>query len=373
MEIKNFGPNNEVSVAVTVMRNGVERGHAADELLDGNTIPRLCRAVGEGACAQACKLLDLERSEVGVMCAENNIANALNQFGVEPENFMLVAATADNVFFGDSINETKTFESSEGYNQLPEANAFFYRPGMDKGPNGKPIDAIGMRMADCGSINIEFIDRQGNLVIGQSHFSRTNMRGPTAFKHELKGKRVSWAEYVLASAIDHYGASKDSIRIYLAAAVEGKDFVHKYDSKNDMDGHYPGWSELGFMHRDETTGETLIDYREMIQWQLDNAAESLKIHKPFIKTDSAINTGDLVLGHASHHWASKGKIEHGRDLYITGVDLDNLARLAASNREAADAYSSTAQFEYAEQAVADAEILERIINGRRPDLYRPTY
>jgi len=373
MEIKKFGPNNEVSVAVTVMRKGEARGSELEELFDGNTIPRLCRAVGEGACAQACQLEEEQRAETGVLCAENNIASALNQFGVEPENFMLVAATTDNVFFGDSLEETKAFESSEGYNQLPEANAFFYRPGIDKGPNGKPIDVIGMRMADCGSINIEFIDRQGNLVIGQSHFSRTNMRGPTAFVHEVNEKRVSWAEFVLATAIDHYGASKDSIRIYLAAAVEGKDFIHKYDSKKDMDGHYPGWSELGFMHRDETTGETLIDYREMIQWQLDSAAESLNIHKIFIKTDSAINTGDLGLGHASHHWASKGKIEHGRDLYITGLDLDDLARIAASNREVADAYSTTAQFEYAEQAIADAEILERIINGRRADLYRPTY
>jgi hypothetical protein len=373
MEIKKFGPNREVSVAVTVMRNEAAYGTGAEDLLDGNTIPRLCRAVGEGACSQVCQLSDQARIDSDVLCAENNISSALEQFGVAPENFMLVAATADNIYFGDSLGETKVFQSTEGYSQLPEANAFFYRPGIDKGPNGKPIDAMGMRMADCGSINIEFIDTQGNLVIGQSHFSRTNMRGPSAFEHELDGKQVSWAEYVLGTAINHYGANKGSIRIYLAAAVEGKDFIHHYDNKEKMDQHYPGWSELGFMHRDEVTGETLIDYREMIQWQLENAADSLEIYKPFITTSEAINTGDLSLGHASHHWASKGRIEQGRDLYITGVNLLEIARIAASNREVADAYFSTAQFEYAEQAIADAEILERVINGREPDLYRPSY
>lgn len=373
MEIKKFGPNNEASVAVTVMRRGNLEGKEPSELLDGNTIPRLCRAVGEGACAQACQLGEQERSEAGVMCAENNISSALEKFGVEPGNFMLAAATADNVFFGDSLDKTNAFESQEGYSQLPEANAFFFRPGIDKGPNGKPIDAMGMRMADCGSVNYEFKDRQGNLVLGQSHFSRTNMHGPSAFNHEVEGKKVSWAEHVLASAIEHYGADTSSIRIYVAAAVEGKDFIHNFDSEEKMNKYYQGWSELGFMHRDEESGETLIDYREMIMWQLEGAAQAHGVSKSFIKAENAINTGDINLGHASHQLASKVKIEHGRDLYITGVNLDNLAFTAASLREVADAYSSTAQFEYADDANNDAEMLERIINRRRPDQYRPTY
>jgi hypothetical protein len=316
MEINNFGHSNEVSVAVTVMRNGAERGRRVDELLDGNTISRLCKAVGEGACAQACQLLDDARAEAGVMCAENNIASALETFGVASENFVLAAATHDNVNFGDNIEHTQAFTSSEGYVQIPETNAFFFRPGIDNSPNGQSIDALGMRMADCGSVNYQMIDRNGDLVLGQAHFSRTNMCGPSALKHELHGEQVSWGEYVLSSAIEHYGANPESVEIYLTAAVEAKDFVHNYDSSEKMHEHYPGWDELGFMHRSVSNGATLIDYREMISWQLAQAASRYGLQSHQIDTSHAKNTGDLTLGHASHHWSTKGIIEHGRDLYI---------------------------------------------------------
>ncbi len=54
-----------------------------------------------------------------------------------------------------------------------------------------------MRMADCGDVIYTFADWDGNDVVGISHFSRPNMLGPSAYKHEIHGKKVSWAEYVL--------------------------------------------------------------------------------------------------------------------------------------------------------------------------------
>jgi hypothetical protein len=376
MEKQRIGFENVVSVGVTVMRNGEARGDSPDQLQDGNTIPRLCSALGEGACAQACIVEGEDRKEIGVLCAENNIANALEEFGVEPENFVLVGATADNIFFGDSLEDTRVFESKEGYSQLPESNAFFFRPGIDKGPNGKLIDAMGMRMADCGSVNMQFIDSDGNLVIGQAHFSRTNMHGPSEFNHELNGEKVSWGEFVIGSAMKHYGASSSSVRIHLSAAVEGKDFIHNFDTDEKMQSTWKGWDELGFLHRDEHSGDTLINYREMIDWQLKRAGDSFAIPGHFINTDKATNTGDVSTGHASHHWSSKRnnfRIAPGRDLYITGVDLDNLAVIAANAKENADMYTSSAQFEEATECYEYASRINSIINGRRNDLYRPSY
>jgi hypothetical protein len=375
MDKRPLGIEKIASVGVTVMRDGEARGDNPTELRDGNTIPRLCRAVGEGACAKACKLNFDQREEAGVMCAENNINSALEEFGVSSENFLLASATADNVYFGDSLDGTNALVSDEGYNQLPETNAFFFRPGIDKGPNGKLIDAVGMRMADCGSVNMQFLDSEGNIVLGQAHFSRTNMFGPSEFQHELNGEKVSWAEFVIGSALEHYGVNNWSMKIFLSAAVEGKDFIHNFDTEQKMKKTWPGWDELGFLHRNADTGDTLIDYREMIDWQLQRASERFDISPRRIETGMAINTGDLALGHASHHWSSKrkDKIAPGRDLYITGVNLDDLAALAASSRESADMYNASAQFEDAAYEQEFANRIERIISGRRKDLYRPTY
>lgn len=346
------------TAAVTVMRQGDKFGASTDQLEDGNTIPRLCQMAGEGACANVCQLYTISDDVYQPkMCAEENISIAVEEFGIHIDSLVIAAATQDNVVFGDSIHDIAEAPDDGDYQKVPAANAFFFRPYEDKTLAGQPMLAAAMRMADCGSLMIEFEDKSGALVLGQSHFSRTNMRGPTAYKsdHELDGKPVSWAEYVFGQAIEHYGAKVDTIKVKLAAAVEGKDFVHHYNSVNDMNNHFPGWAELGFIHPDPDKTEDfdcLIDYRQMIEWQMERAAERFGLEPSNIDTKEAINTGDISTGHASHHWASepKKKIAHGRDMYIIGVtDLDlqihGLEASMTSLFDSAEGYFASAQFE----------------------------
>ncbi|MCW1907980.1 MAG: hypothetical protein KIH63_001425 [Candidatus Saccharibacteria bacterium] len=307
------------AVAVTVMRHNEAFGADPTELEDGNMIPRLCAAVGAGVCARACQLEGNERAEVGKACAENNIAAALESFGVQPEQFVLAGATKDIVRFGDSLSIKEVKQSSEGYSQVPDTNAFFFRPGIDTLPNGNFIEATGMRMADCGAVNYQLTDHDGNQVVGMAHFSRTNMRGPSKFEHTFHDEQASWSDTVIGSALEHYQADPSSVSIYVSAAVEGKDFIHHYDNVETMEEHYPGWNELGFMHPlgDQTEDfDCLIDYREMIGWQLEGSAHRFGFTLHDSQLESAINTGDLLLGHASHHAATHDEIAHGRDLYM---------------------------------------------------------
>ena len=46
----------EFDAAVTQMREGSAFGGTAEELHDGNMIPRLCHFAGEQACASVCQL-----------------------------------------------------------------------------------------------------------------------------------------------------------------------------------------------------------------------------------------------------------------------------------------------------------------------------
>ncbi len=302
---------------ISTMRAGDAFGEGVQELESGNMIPRLCTAAekvaGSEACRQVCQLNPVGRQEAGVLCAENNIRSVIDALGTTPDQFVMVGATADEVGFGFS---EEIVENNEGYMQMPGYNAFFFRPGIDG------LSHAAMRMADCGAVIYEFEDRDNELVVGIAHFSRTNMRGPSAYEHELNGRKVSWAEFVLGSAMEHYQAEVESVRIELVAAVEGKDFIHHYEDQAAMDRHYPGWKELGFMHpAADTDFDCLIDYCEMIEWQLGQSIQSPMLRQKLrqIRVNNAINTGDLSLGHASHHWASKGAIAHGRDMYVVGL------------------------------------------------------
>src|SRR5262249_20991541 len=148
---------------------------------------------------------------------------------ISPENFAMVAATQDRVVFGDAITEAGASQHEDGYTVVPNCNAFFFRPGKDVANDGEhSLTNVAMRMADCGDLIYTFQDRNGDDVVGISHFSRTNMRGPSAYMHELDGTMVSWGEYVLGNAVAHYGADPAAINIRLVAAVEGENFIHHY-------------------------------------------------------------------------------------------------------------------------------------------------
>ncbi len=326
----------EFDAVVTQMRDGAAYGATAEELVDGNMIPRLCQFAGEQACAQTCQLrAENVEDPSGKLCASENILTSLRTSYISPENFAMVAATQDRVLFGDTMDDNGATRHEDGYSLVPNCNAFFFRPGKDKTHNGhRNLNNVAMRMADCGDVIYNFNDEQGEEVVGIAHFSRTNMRGPSAFVHELGDKKVSWGEYVLANAVEHYGADPASMKIRLVAAVEGENFVHHYADRNGMEAHYPGWDELGFMHpSSDTDFDCLIDYREMIQWQLTDGISnpSLRVPMENITLEGAIDTGDLTQGHASHHAASHGDIAHGRDMYMVG--LNKRAGIAARINE----------------------------------------
>jgi hypothetical protein len=142
--------------------------------------------------------------------------------------------------------------------------------------------------------------------------------------HELDGEKVSWGEYVLGSALGHYSANPETVDIKLVAAVEGKDFVHHFATGEKMEKYFPSWSELGFMHPEGAEDfDCLIDYHEMIGWQLTESIQNpaLRLSANQVNTEEVINTGDLSLGHASHHAAQRDKIVHGRDMYIVGSKI----------------------------------------------------
>lgn len=326
--MKSIEINADVTASVTQMRLGSEFGSSPDELLDGNVLPRLCAFAGSNACAEACRLKLLETAEsIPKMCAEENILGALDELYVNPENFAMVSATKDRVGFADQLEALGSSRHKDGYTVVPECNAFFFSPSKDMTHNRfRRLTHVAMRMADCGDVIYTFQDREGDEVLGIAHFSRTNMRGPSAYMHELDGRQVSWGEYVLGSAIDHYGADPASVKVKLVAAVEGKNFIHHYNDDAQMEAHFPGWNELGFMHPAEAKDfDCLIDYREMIRWQLldsiQNPAHKLTAEQ--IDTTGPIDTGNLTLGHASHHAATHEKIAHGRDMYILGLSPKN--------------------------------------------------
>lgn len=312
-----------VVTAVSVMRKQGEFGDRPEQLQDGNTIPRLCMAVGEEACKEVCQLSGGVREAAGIKCAENNVTKIVDSYGVELDSFLMVSASEDNVVFGDELEEKGAFVTDEGYAQLPACNALFFRPGVDQLPTGSKVEVMAMRMADCGSVNFRFNDSEGNLVLGQAHFSKPNMAGPTEFMHEIDGRKVSWGEYVAVKAMEHYVANPDEVEIYLAAAVDKEDFVFQFDTLETMRKHFKGWEELGLVEpqQHERAGERfdcLVYYREMIDWQLEQATQAVGFNPSKIDTSQAINTGDIWLGHASHRLGSRGMTAQGRDMYLIG-------------------------------------------------------
>ncbi len=312
-------------VAISVMRNGNAFGDKSDGLQDGNVSPAFCLAFGKEACKLACQNIGQNTAEPK-MCAEENLSVAIETFGVSADRFALVIANADNVKFGDETVRDKEPKGEGTYTKVEDSNAFFFRPGYDRTADGEPLLAAGMRMADCGALVVRFSDDEGRLVHGMVHMSRTNMRGPDAYKdeHVLNGKKVFWAEYVLGSAIEHYGTDPSQVSVRLLASVDQGTFIHNYANEAKMEAAYPGWDKLGFMKRKDDKAEDFdcaIDFRGMIGWQLGQAVKTLGLEPNLLDLEGAINTGVLESGFASHYLAARRKllVAEGRDLYLIGI------------------------------------------------------
>jgi len=355
---------------VSIMREGSEFGINAEQLQDGNTLSSLCLAAGEGACKNVCQIDQVDEYEPKI-CAEENIEFIAAEAGIVLDRLVIVPPTEDSVLFGDKINKGSDVPDSGMYQKTTPANAFFFRPGIDQTLSGQTMAGVGMRMADCGSVGFEFNDCDGALVIGQSHFSRTNMHPETEFDEELRigGEPVSWAEHVLQSAIDHYGADIATIKIQLAAATEGKSF--SFPTVEKFQKYWPGWIEKGFAEVVVNAAgslDVIVGYRKMIDWQLKRAADRFGIDTGNILYEHAINTEDVRLGHASHQNARIGKIAHGRDLYVVGVDktkVDAIETELVLAYENLDMFNSSASFEEADEANKNVAVLEKRLKQLR--------
>jgi hypothetical protein len=317
----------ETSIAVTVFREGGLFGGTPEELQDGNTLPSLCMAAGEGACKQVCQLANIQEDNFNsVLCAEENVEHAAQNFGIGLDRLVIAAANGDNIVFADSSNNDGEIPDAGKYQIVLATNAYFLRPLVDTTLNGQPVRAVAMRLADCASVAFHFLDREGEEVIGQAHFSRTNMRPEGSFleEHELNGDKVSWAEYVVGNALEHYAADPKDMQISLVASIEADDFILDFSDDEKLERTWPGWLEAGFAEKVGDTEEGFavkVRYREMVAMQIDRAAKRFGIPVENISFEEAINTGKVESGHASNHWSGKrkGLIAPGRDMCIVGL------------------------------------------------------
>lgn len=324
----------EAEHAITNIRN--EQG----ELDTGNVVRRACewtkeasKKLGKPACQQMCQL----RNEYDMFdndptarefvheamderaCADMNLLGALQRLRLEPNEVLMVGVTANNVGFADRLDEYDVKENPYGWRELPGFNAFFARK--------REVGALGRRLADCADINFEFKDQDGNTVFGFEHGTRTNMRGSSAYEFEEDGEKMSFTEYVLREAIEHYGTDPNTIKIKLAAAIQAHNFIKHFDSREAMEEHLPGWLEAGFLTNDTTRtwelGDAitvddtwLADTRGMIIHDIRQTMQELDIPAENFDAGSVLDPNESK-GKFSSHETSKETGQDTRDLYIT--------------------------------------------------------
>lgn len=395
--MKNIDISTDVTAAITEMRIPGSFGSSPEELQDGNMLPSLCRAAGVGACNEVCQLrfVDVEPVE----CAEQNVQEAILNFGVGIENFVLVKATQDRVVFADELNRDPTVPVPQrGETQeVPDANAFFFRPNFDLtlhheadgilktdedylngGVNPNAVFAAGMRIADCGSLLVELLDKNGDLVLGMIHLTRTNLLPNGNYIHERNGVPVSWVEKAIGDAIDHYEATREWVKLSLLGSIASDDYVLSFSDVDKMNKLWPGWLDNGYMELVEhSEGEDSyrVKYTEMIVDQVKSAGKHLGIISPVLREayfmEKIINTGDRTSGHASNHWSGKRHklIAEGRDMHIVGINRDNADKVTLQRRlgvmlnrvselyEQSGEYFSSADFEDASRLRGEAELL----------------
>lgn len=386
-----------VTASITEMRIPGSFGNGPEELQDGNMLPSLCRAAAAGACSEVCQLQFVDAEPVE--CAEQNVHEAISNFGVDVENFVLVKATKDRVVFADDMSRDSTVHVPQRgeVQEIPDANAFFFRPNFDftlhheadgilktdedylkGGVNPNAVFAAGMRIADCGSLLVELLDKNGDLVLGMVHLTRTNLLPDSNYIHERNGELVSWVEKAIGDAIDHYEASSDWVKLSLLGSIASDDYVLSFSDEEKMNKLWPGWDDNGYMELVERGADEdsyKVKYTEMIVDQVQSARKRLGIRSPLLREDNftkkTINTGDRTSGHASNHRSGKrlGLIATGRDMHIVGISRDNAGKvtllgrivkmqdIASEKYERADEYSASADFEDAERLRNEADAL----------------
>lgn len=347
------------SCAISEMRFPGTFGDKTEELQDGNMLPSLCFAAGAGACKNECQLNYLTDAEP-VECAVENLREVVGSFGVPVENFVLVKATRDSIVFADELDKNPELDIPDRgeIQEVPDANAFFFSPNFDLtmhhgkdgeikidsdylngGANPNAIFAAGMRIADCGSLAVEMLDRNGDLVLGLIHLTRTNLRPSGKYIHERNGEHVGWVEKVIGEAVDHYGADLWSVQLTQLGSISSDDYVLSFSDKKKMEDLWPGWEEAGYIElvgRGQEDDEFRVDFSRMINDQISVAVKRLGLLKYRNKNYAtyAINTGDKASGHASNHWSGKRHRlnAEGRDIHVVGVNRDSVNKVTLAGR-----------------------------------------
>ncbi|HSH55404.1 MAG TPA: hypothetical protein VK983_01100 [Candidatus Limnocylindrales bacterium] len=244
LEAANLGvvrPVGDESVAIITRLSAKEEGQD----YTGNILRRTCQAVGNAACQSACVRRGSPEYEENTdkLCADRNLGDSLRTMGLQPKDVLMVAVTGDDVGFGDQLEQYqetgKLKVNPEGFGELPGFNAFFAR--------ASEVPAIGSRLADCAHLEFEFKDKDGQTVIGFEHGTRPNMKGRDSYSFEVDGRSVSYTEYVLTTALRHYEADPESVRIRLSSSIRAENFVKHFDSQEAIEGHVPGWKSAGFL------------------------------------------------------------------------------------------------------------------------------
>lgn len=219
----------------------------SDKEFTGNILRRTCTVVGEAACAATCQLRDIDLEQFNTndekACADANLRDVLLALEAAPKHVLMVAVTGDKVGFADRLDEYEEAGgvrvNPEGWREIPGYNAFFARTSE--------TEAIGSRLADCAHLGFEFTDRNGEQVFGFEHGTRPNMKGKTDFAFEIDGKKVSYTEFVLNQAIQHYGADPKAVKIRLSSSIQAQNFVKHFSSEEQREAHVPGWFTDGFV------------------------------------------------------------------------------------------------------------------------------
>ncbi len=289
--------------------------------LIGNVIRRTCLAVGAQMCAQTCQLAALRgpaslaelKPETPDMlaakgvdettlleqdptaCSDQNVLHTLAALGVRPEQALIVgvSVTEDKIgYLDDDRTRDSVTQNPHGWFEVPGFNAFFVRKTdalQHNSPDGaKPVQVLGNRLADSGSLVIEMVDRDGAPVIGMVHSTRTNMPG-REHRTEYDGQQQSFVHYVLTDSMAHFGASPESVKIRMIAAVGPEAWAKRYTDAAKLESQLPGWAADGLVFNATTSewvqpgtpiskqDKLLPQYPTKVRFEVEEAAAELGI------------------------------------------------------------------------------------------------
>lgn len=280
----------------------------------GDVLRRTCTFVGGGACKQACQAPE-GYTNFDKKCSDQNLLAAVERLDISPQDVLMVGVTENRAGFYDKLGEYDgQSTNSVGIRELPGFNAFFAH--VDESV------VLGARLADCGFVALEFSDREGRMVNGFVHMTRSNMQGGTARAFELDGKKVGGFEYFLTQALEHYGANAEDVQARVVAGIAGESYVRPISASKSPEQSYPGWGELGLLENISTPewrhGSNAYkdgdlwkpNFRGMLRWQIAQVLDTGQV-----AYDGMIDPGDARTGHASNHAVKQG-MPDGRDAYF---------------------------------------------------------